>query len=161
MRRSLAHVVCQGLSVLAIVSLVAGCQKSDERAAQAPPAPTVRHDLPELVKRFPPLGEPLTASWVTWDDDQAGAPAEWNVEYLDAVITLNPLASNALIAVTKPTDTGRKPLVQEVLRPEVPAGPFLTGDVLDSAFSSPAASTYAYLDRGSSTLVLQSTGVRN
>jgi hypothetical protein len=159
MRKSLAHVVCQGLSVGLVGVLVVGCQKADQSSGGPPPPTTVRHDVAGLVEKFPALGEPASVAWVTWGDDSAETSAEWNVEYLDAVVRLTPLATNALITITKPTDTGRVPQVQEILRSEVPAGPFLTSDGLDLAFGSNDASTYAYLDRGNNALVLQSTGV--
>jgi hypothetical protein len=163
MRKPLAHLVCQGLFVVLTGSLLAGCQKADDQLAGVPPPTTVRHDIPELVTRFPPLVEPASAAWVLWSDDGGGdgdAPADPQVEWLDAVVQLAPGSAEALIAFTRPTDTGRKPSVQEILRPDVPEGPFLTGDALDQAFSSVTASSYAYLDQGRNILVLQSTGVR-
>jgi hypothetical protein len=161
MRKSLAHLVCQGLFVALTASLLAGCQKSDEPAAGPPPPTVVRHDLPDLVKRYPPLGEPASASWVVWGGNVAAGedPDQINVEYVDAVVVLKPGGADALVTYAKPTDTGRTPLVQEILRSEVPAGPFLTSDALDKAFGSFDASTYVYLDRGRNTLVLQSTGL--
>jgi hypothetical protein len=162
MRRSLVHVVCQGLFVVMTASLLAGCQKGGVKAGSGPPPPTaVRHDLPDLVKRFPTLIDPVSAAWVTWGDDTGGAPEGWNVEYLDAVVHLPSSSTQALVSVTRPTDTGRKPSVQTILSSEIPGGPYLTGDGLDRAFSSANASSYAYLDRGRNVLVLQSTGVND
>jgi hypothetical protein len=155
--------VCQGFFVAGIVviaMLAAGCQKSD--APGGPPAPTtVRHDLPELVARFPPIVDPVSADWVTWGEEPGEAEGYWGVEYLDAVVHLKPAAVDALVTVAKPALEGRTPTVQQILRSAVPGGPFLTGSGLDAAFSSANASTYAYLDRGRSVLVLQSTGVRS
>jgi hypothetical protein len=159
MRKSLVHLVCRGLFAVLLGLTLVGCQTDDEQAVTGPPPPTtVSHDVAELVKRFPTLGKPVSAAWVQWNDDNS-APAGLKVEWLDAVVHLQPGASEALVAVTRPTDTGQKPSVQEVLRPEVPDGPFLTGDALDQAFSSADSSSYAYLDRGRQILVLQSTGV--
>lgn len=159
MRKSLAHLVCQGFFVVTAVILLAGCQSADQQGRGPVPPTDVHHDVAGLVQRFPALGEPASVSWVTWGDGSGETPGGWTVEYLDAVVRLNPLATNALITIAKPTDQHRAPQVQDVLRSEVPAGPFLTSDGLDAAFSSTDASTYAYLDRGANVLVLQSTGV--
>lgn len=75
------------------------------------------------------------------------------------MVRLAPAVAEAMIAQFEPTDTGRAPRVQDVLEPEMPPGPFLTGDLLDVGFSSDSTSTYAFLDRERATLVLQATSL--
>lgn len=157
MRKSLVHLVCRGFFAFGIALTLVACQNDEQTVSDPPPPTTVRHDVAELVTRFPILGDPVSATWVLWNDENA--PADLKVDWLDAVVQLQPGPSEALVAITRPTDTGRKPTVQEILRADVPDGPFLTGDALDKAFSSADSSSYAYLDRGRHILVLQSTGV--
>jgi hypothetical protein len=150
-----------GIATAGLCAAVAtGCS-----ASQAPPAPAeaappaeVQRDIPALAKVFPGIGAPESVVWMTWGEP-AGADAGTGVSWTDAVVRLSPAVADAMIAQLKPTDTGRAPRVQDVLQPEVPPGPFLTGELLDAGFSSASTSTYAFLDRERATLVLQATSL--
>jgi hypothetical protein len=135
-----------------------GCSHPDDEA-QPPPEPPVpvRHDIPALAAVFPTIGAPEAVSWVQWTGD---AGADTTVRWTDAVVRLSPEVAEAMMKLFQPTDTGRKPRVRDELSADVPQGPFLTGERLDNGFSTPpATSTYAFLDRGHATLVLQATSL--
>jgi hypothetical protein len=161
MRKSLAHLVCQGFLVFSSALVLVACHGGDDSAGSGPPPPTVvRHDAAPLVARFPLIVDPVSVAWVQWHDGGDPAqPESLDVEWVDAVIHLAPGATNAFLALYHPRDEGRRPAVQDILKSEVPDGPFLTGSALDGAFASFDSSSYAYLDRGRDVLVLQSTGV--
>ena len=118
-------------------------------------APTeVRRDVAGLVQVFPGVGAPESVAWLQWGESE-----DAGVRWTDAVIRLTPAVADAMVAQFEPSDTGRRPGVQDVLSAEVPAGPFLTGELLDAGFSSDSTSAYAFLDRGQATLVLQATSL--
>lgn len=134
--------------------LVTGCQtpSGPGRADENKPATTpleIRHDLDPLTSRFPLIGHPLSASWVTWNDASDRAPG-LTTYWIEGVITLDPSTTLALISQYQPTDHGMRPAVQFVLRSDVAAGPFLTGAALDGALGGAA-----YLDQHDNQLVIK------
>jgi hypothetical protein len=140
--------------------LLAGCGRGDEVVTTPPPPTQVRHDLGPLTSRFTELGAPESASWVTWNsssrDDRVPGPSTY---WLDAVVRLDPVTWLRLKTQYQPTDRGHRPAVQDLLRPGLPVGPYLTSDALDLAFTTPALASYAYLNAQSNDLVLMSTGM--
>jgi hypothetical protein len=153
--------ILSGFTTAALcAAVVAGCAGAPAQPVpdvSAPPA-EVHRDIPGLAKEFPGIGAPESVVWLHWDDPAAG-DADTGVSWTDAVVRLTPTVAEAMVAQFEPTDTGRAPRVQDVLRPEVPTGPFLTGVLLDAGFSSDSTSTYAFLDRERATLVLQATSL--
>ncbi|GAA2544353.1 hypothetical protein [Mycolicibacterium diernhoferi] len=153
----------RGIATAALCAAVAiGCSGTSPDASQgsgptdaAAPA-EVRHDIAGLVEVFPGVGAPESVAWLQWGEPADGGMA---VRWTDAVVRLNPAVADAMAAQFEPTDTGRRPQVQDALSAEIPAGPFLTGELLDAGFSSDSTSTYAFLDRGQATLVLQATSI--
>ena len=149
--------VLRGIATVALCATVAtGCSApSDEDAASAAsPAPTeIRRDIPGLAEVFPGIGAPESVAWLQWGDPAAA------VRWTDAVVRLAPAVADAMVTQFEPADTGRAPKVQDALSAEVPPGPFLTGELLDSGFSSDSTSTYAFLDPATATLVLQATSL--
>ena len=133
-----------------------GTSQDDTGPADAAPPAEVRHDIAGLVEVFPGVGAPESAAWLQWGEPADGGMA---VRWTDAVVRLSPAVADAMVAQFQPADTGRAPRVQDALAAEVPAGPFLTGELLDAGFSSDTTSTYAFLDRARSTLVLQATSL--
>lgn len=118
------------------------------------PAPTeVRHDLDPLTKRFPEIGRPVSATWVTWNSASGGFPGP-TTYWIDAVMTLEPAATEALVARYQPGTEGKGPHVQQLLRDDVPAGPFVTGAALDRALSTSGWRSSAYLDPPNNRLVI-------
>lgn len=166
------------LSRIATVALCAavaiGCSTGTDEVAggelsgAGPPPLEVKHDIAGLAQAFPGIGAPESVAWVQWSGpagegaNTEGADTEGAntmVRWTDAVVRLTPVVVDAMVTQFKPTDTGRKPVVQDVLQSEVSAGPFLTGELLDAGFSSDSTSTYAFLDRERATLVLQATSL--
>lgn len=152
--------ILRGIATAALCAAVAiGCSAPSQEvaAAQSPSPPTeVHRDIPGLVTVFPGIGAPVSVAWLQWGDPAAG---DADVRFTDAVVTLSPAVAEAMVTQFEPTDTGRAPKVQDALSAEVPPGPFLTGELLDSGFSSDSTSTYAFLDRAAATLVLQATSL--
>ena len=118
------------------------------------PAPTeVRHDLDPLTKRFPEIGTPTFAAWATWNSATGGFPGP-TTYWIDAVVTLEPATTEALVGRYQPTAQDKVPHVQQLLQAEVPAGPFVTGAALDKALSTSGWRSSAYLDRQNNRLVI-------
>ncbi|WP_304107149.1 hypothetical protein [Mycolicibacterium bacteremicum] len=131
-----------------------GCSGGSDAPAEptAGPELVVRHDVEGLTATIPAIGIPESVAWVQ-DGDASGA------RWTDAVVRMNPVVVEALVAQFDPVAGGRAPRVDEALAAEVPAGPFLSGELLDAGFSTEMTSTYAFLDRAHSTLVLQATSL--
>lgn len=100
-------------------------------ASQKNEASEVRHDLDPLTRRFPILGTPSSASWVsgTLGNDRMPGPATY---WIDAVVQLPPEKISALIAQYG-TEGDAQPVVHEKLKELVPQGPWLTSDGLNNA----------------------------
>ncbi|MUL76848.1 hypothetical protein [Mycolicibacterium sp. CBMA 226] len=157
------------IALLAVVgAAVTGCDSinvgsldvfgSASPAVKGPPIPPemVRHDVQQLVWQFPQLRKPDEAVWVTWNN--SGDPSlAGKVDWIDAVIKLSPSETARLLAEYRPIATDRQPLVQKILQPELPDGPYLAGPELNKLFSSPIMSTQAFLDRDHNVLVLTAT----
>ena len=149
--------VWSAICVAACGGAASGCSGEAEQSAL--PTETVvevRHDVEGLTATIPAIGAPESVAWLQWGEPADGGMA---VRWTDAVVRLSPAVADAMAAQFEPTDTGRRPQVQDALSAEVPAGPFLTGELLDAGFSSDSTSTYAFLDRGQATLVLQATSI--
>ncbi|OMB96460.1 hypothetical protein A5733_11880 [Mycobacterium sp. NS-7484] len=156
-RAAVAILVC-------LAFVVAACNPSRDDAqpsgvVTAPPT-EVRHDLEPLTKRFPAIGNPVDATWMSGtlgaqSDNRATAPGP-SVYWIEAVIKLRPTTADALRQKFAPTSTGEVPDLNEGLRAHVPAGPFLTSIAMDTALSTDDWRSTAYLDSGSDTLVLRS-----
>ena len=141
--------------------LLVGCGGDSQPAVDTPPAPTeVRHELDPLTSRFPDLGTPVSASWVTWnsagpnDDRSIPGPTTY---WINAVVHLDPDTTTKLVAQYLPIPGSEQPDVQDLLRTELPPGPYLTSVTLDLAFTTPELATHAYLDPMADVLVLGST----
>jgi hypothetical protein len=154
--------ILRGIATAALCAAVAtGCSTPSHEAAapEGPPPPAdVHRDIPGLAEVFPGIGAPESVAWLQWGDP-AGGDADAAVRWTDAVVKVSPAVADAMVAQFEPADTGRAPKVQDALSAEVPPGPFLTGELLDSGFSSDSTSTYAFLDRAAATLVLQATSL--
>lgn len=155
--------VSHAIATAALCAAVAtGCSTPPQEVAapESPPPPTdIRRDIPGLAAVFPAIGAPVAVAWLQWGDDPAGGAADAAVRWTDAVVKLAPAVADAMVSQFQPTDTGRAPKVQDALAPDVPPGPFLTGELFDAGFSTDSTATYAFLDRDKSTLVLQATSL--
>ncbi|MGV0815419.1 hypothetical protein ABQF34_26000 [Mycolicibacterium boenickei] len=154
-----------GAAVLFAVSISpAGCGGGDEITSTttetAVQADQIRHDLEPLTKRFPEIGHPVSAAWMSGtvgapSDSRVTAPGP-SIYWIDAIIELEPATADALRSKYAPSPTGEVPNLNESLQPEVPAGPFLTSKALDTALSNNDWRSAAYLHSGSNTLVMRS-----
>jgi hypothetical protein len=144
--------------VVALVATAAlvGCQ------GQAPPAAKsgtgeLRTDLDPLVTRFPVLGAPAGARWMSGTFGRSDVPGP-STYWIDAVVALPRAEVERVESAYAPADEGRTPDVAEGMRAELPGGPFLTGDALDAAFDHERWHASAFLDPESGELVLVATG---
>ncbi|MBB2991328.1 hypothetical protein FHR72_002812 [Mycolicibacterium iranicum] len=135
-------------SALMVAVAVAGCTPDPVDS----PFHEIRTDSAPLTTRFPAIGTPVSARWVTWHSEDAAVPGP-TTYWIDAVLTLNPQTTATLTGLD-PTAQGRTPSVAEALRPEVSDGPFLTGPALDAAMSAHGWTAGAYLDAARNQLVL-------
>ncbi|HEY9266953.1 MAG TPA: hypothetical protein VIQ11_20360 [Mycobacterium sp.] len=144
---------------LGILLVLTACQgKDQEPAATAPPAPVVRHDTEELAQTFPALGSPMAASWITWGNTTSSSESSrLELNWIDAVVQVTPATMEVLVTEHETEEIGRRPAVQKVLEPDLPAGPFLTGVELNIAFGGDRRSTRVFLDPPRNTVVLQSS----
>lgn len=120
----------------------------------------IRHDLEPLTKRFPAIGEPISATWMsgtlgTQSDSRATVPGP-SVYWIEAIIKLEPTTADTLRLKYAPKALGEGPSLNQSLQPDVPAGPFLTSRALDTALSNNDWRSTAYLHSSSNTLVMRS-----
>ncbi|RKT55820.1 hypothetical protein [Saccharothrix australiensis] len=117
----------------------------------------VREDLEPLRKRFPPLAGATGARWMSGTYGRGDAPGP-STYWIDAVVTLPADEVRRLVAAHGPTAQGRSPEVVAGLRERVPAGPFLTGEAFDRAFTHERWTASAFLDERSGQVVVVATG---
>jgi hypothetical protein len=117
----------------------------------------LRTDLEPLVTRFPVLGAPAGARWMSGTFGRADVPGP-STYWIDAVVTLPAAEVERMVSAHAPTAEGKAPDVVEGMRAQVPGGPFLTGEALDGAFDHERWHASAYLDQKSGELVLVATG---
>jgi hypothetical protein len=143
------------VALVAAVAVV-GCQAEAEPAVKAGTG-QLRTDLDPLLSRFPVLGAPAGARWMSGTFGRADVPGP-STYWIDAVVTLDPSAVEQLMTAHAPAAEGRTPDVAEGMRAELPDGPFLTGDALDAAFDHERWHASAFLEPESGELVLVATG---
>lgn len=117
----------------------------------------LRTDLDPLVKRFPVLGEPAKARWMSGTYGRSDVPGP-STYWIDAVVSLAPEKVEQLRSAYSPVSEGKTPDVADGMREQVPAGPFLTGESLNAAFDHERWYASAYLDPKTGELVLVATG---
>ncbi|WP_273736473.1 hypothetical protein [Mycolicibacterium septicum] len=136
-----------------------GSQRTTGEATTTTPN-EIRHDLEPLTKRFPVIGNPVSATWMsgtlgTQSDSRATVPGP-SVYWIEAIIELEPATTDTLRSKYALTATGETPHLNDNLRTEVPAGTFLTSPALDTALSNNDWRSTAYLHSSSNTLVMRS-----
>ncbi|MEW2477971.1 hypothetical protein AB0876_00100 [Mycobacterium sp. NPDC049093] len=117
----------------------------------------VRHELEPLTKRFPALGSPVTASWVSGDmgDPQAPGPSLY---WIDSIVELSPAVANDLKTRYRAVPTANQPDVWETLRGVLPQGGLLGSEQLNAAFTSTRIKSKAYLAENSPVIVITAIG---
>ncbi|MGE2736411.1 hypothetical protein [Mycolicibacterium vaccae] len=145
---------------LGVLLMLTACQQQpqdDTEVTASRPAMEVRHDTEPLAAAFPALGEPVSASWIEWDNSAASEePSRTKVVWIDAVVEIKPETMTDLVDDNFTELAGQRPAVQKVLEPFLPPGPFRTGVDLNIIFGANQASTRAFLDEQHNTVVLQS-----
>ena len=147
---------------LGIVLTLTSCQpQQQEPVADAPPpALVVRHEVAELVRTFPALGTPVSASWITWGNTGGDSePSTLKLKWIDAVVQVTPATMNAFVTQHESEDTELRPAVQKVLEPDLPPGPFRTGVELNMLFGADRRSSRVFLDPPQNTVVIQSSTI--
>jgi hypothetical protein len=117
----------------------------------APPAQktgtnALRNDSAPLHKRFPLLGQPLSAKWMsgTMGDSRVPGPSTY---WIDAIVRL-PAEQAATLRhqyALKTTAASTAPDLAPGLREHLPRPPWEAGDALNSALSQQGWSVKAYL----------------
>ncbi|OHU07129.1 hypothetical protein BKG60_00515 [Mycobacterium syngnathidarum] len=152
---------------LAAVFALSACAASSnngqqmERTVTAPAAKTtsnpVRHELEPLTKRFPALGSPVAASWVSGDMGDPEVPGP-SLYWIDSIVELTPSVAEDLKTRYRPIPTTNRPGVWESLHDSLPQGGFLASDQLDAAFTSSKIKSKAFLAEDAPIIVITATG---
>lgn len=116
----------------------------------------IRTDTKPLTSRFPAIGTPVSATWVTWNNADPRVPGP-TTNWIDAVITLQPQTARAL-ADLGPAARVPIPEIAEEIRAAVSDGPFVTATALNDALSTPGWAATGYLDDARNLLVVSATG---
>ena len=162
-RRRSAAAVLMGLSVVFAIGCTHQPSVKGEREhalgtpAQKNDASSVRHDLEPLTKRFPAMGDPVSASWVSGNMGDSRVPGP-SVYWIDAVVQLRPEAANRLRQEFAPQSTTKRPNVWASLTSELPQGPFLSSEALNSAFASQRVRAKVFLSENTPVVVLTAKG---
>ncbi|GGK66821.1 hypothetical protein [Nocardia camponoti] len=115
-------------------------------------SPEVRHDLAPLIKRYPQLGTPDSATWMAWDNGD-GRTVGLTTTWIQAVITLREETAAALrsahaLAPTQPYEM--KPEIREA----TPPGTYLSAPTLNAAFSTLGWPSAAFLSADTPALIV-------
>ena len=116
----------------------------------------VRNDLAPLTTRFPALGDPVSASWVSGDLGDPRVPGP-SLYWIDAVVAVSPGTVDALKVEYHPAPSDRQPEVWDTLRDHLPSGKYLTGDALNAAFGT-KTHAQVFLAEHEPTVVITATG---
>lgn len=154
-------------AALVAVAATASCATQDNQrgntetsvetfATKSAPNP-VRHDLEPLTKRFPALGEPVAASWVSGDMGDPDVPGP-STYWLDSVVELTQETADALKSRYRPVPTNARPDVWTTLTGSLPAGDYLASDDLDGAFASSEVTAKAFLAQDVPVIVITALG---
>ncbi|WP_300080178.1 hypothetical protein [Propioniciclava sp.] len=114
----------------------------------------LRTDLEPLTSRFPVLGQPVSAQWMsgTLGDSRLPGPSTY---WIDAIVVVTPEVAAELAPLA--SETGTPDLVAGVAE-LVPPGTLRTSEQIDARFSTDTWWVDAYLVEGSDTVVLAARG---
>jgi hypothetical protein len=146
------------VAAIAIALLLSGCAASTPEPAERSGSGELRHDLEPLTDRFPTLADTADTTDATWmsgtlGDDRVPGPSTY---WIDAVVTLDEADYAALQAEVDAQPTTDAPDVDAGLEDELPDGPFLRSDALDTLFSPDGYASTVFLDDATRTIVLSS-----
>lgn len=152
------------LLLLVLILVVSGCDPGPHVSREVPDTPAaktttnpVRHELEPLTKRFPALGSPVSASWVSGDMGDSRVPGP-SLYWIDAIVEVTPATANGLKTTYLPVPTSNVPDIWESLRGNLPQGGYLASDQLEQAFRSTKINAHAYLAVGAPVVVITATG---
>lgn len=117
----------------------------------------VRHELEPLTKRFPALGTPVTASWVSGDMGDPRVPGP-SLYWIDSIVELSPAVAEDLKTRYRAIPTANQPDVWESLSADLPHGGFLGSEQLNAAFTSTRIKSKAYLAENAPIIVITAIG---
>jgi hypothetical protein len=117
----------------------------------------VRHELEPMTKRFPALGSPVSASWVSGDMGDPSVPGP-SLYWIDAVVELKAETANDLKARYQPVPTSAMPDVWNTLSQMLPKGGYLTSEQLDAAFTTAKLKSKAFLAADAPVIVISAIG---
>ncbi|WP_114201480.1 hypothetical protein [Janibacter anophelis] len=145
------------LVMLLVGVLLAGCSFMPGGDEEGGPVKNVdergmRTELDPLTKRFPALGQPLSAQWEsgTLGDDRVPGPTSY---WIDAVVELDPQVADTMRLDAQPP-SGQRPDLTPDVAAEVPDGRLAAVPDLDHD----GWDAQAWLVEGSDTLVLSARG---
>lgn len=117
----------------------------------------VRTDLAPLTKRFPALGDPVSARWQsgTFGSERVPGPSLY---WIDAVVTLEPATADRLRQAGSPADDGSSPQLVGEMGSELPSGTLTRSDALDDELSHDGWRVRGWLVEGQDVLVIQTQG---
>lgn len=152
--------------VTALVVLMLALSACGGSTVAEPPAKQIdergmRTDSEPLTSRFPAIGEPLDVRWQsgTLGDDRVPGPSSY---WIDAVITLDPAAGDALRDEGDPKSDGTPANLSAELTQDiaalVPAGTLTRSDALDAALATDGWTVDAWLIEGEDVLVVSAVG---
>lgn len=146
--------------LVCLTFVVSACNPTGNAPSGDTTSDQIRHDLEPLMKRFPAIGHPISATWMggalgVQSDSRATVPGP-SIYWIEAIIELEPSTADTLRSKYAPTASGQIPSLNEGLRTDLPTGHFLTSPELDTALSNKDWRSAAYLHDGSNTLVMRS-----
>ncbi|WP_156750324.1 hypothetical protein [Mycobacterium sp. 852013-50091_SCH5140682] len=161
--RAKAFAVPTALLVAAVAACGPTAHSPQQRDASmnAPASKTtsnpVRHDLEPMTRRFPALGSPATASWVSGDMGDPSVPGP-SLYWIDAVVELTAETANDLKQRYQPVPTTAAPEVWNTLTEWLPKGGYLASDQLDAAFTTTKLKSKAFLAADIPVVVISAIG---
>ncbi|MFC7403868.1 hypothetical protein [Georgenia alba] len=142
--------------------LLAGCWGEDivvgttDEGVEKRGEAEVRSDLEPLTDRFPALGSPVGAEWMSGTLGGGRAPGP-STYWIDGVVHLEDDVADDLRTLATEQATAA-PTVADDLRDRLPDGPLLRGDALDETISAGGFAVEAYLDEDEPLLVIVAVG---
>ncbi|MFD3593175.1 hypothetical protein ACFWU5_10635 [Nocardia sp. NPDC058640] len=129
------------VAVAATLLTAVGCAIPAPEPADA--TTEIRHDLSPLTKRFPLLDTPVSASWITWNNEGGRTPGP-TTHWIQAVVELRPEAADGLrsrftLSAVQPSQ------FEATLQPSVPPGGYVSNPEFDAAFSTNGWKVGAFL----------------
>ncbi|MCA2210554.1 MULTISPECIES: hypothetical protein [Nocardia] len=139
------------IPLLAAMLLAAmGCSSPASESSE--PSAEVRHDQEPLTKRFPLIDEPVSVSWITWNNEEGRVPGP-TTYWIQAVVELRPEIADEMRSKFNLSSSQPKPF-EPALEPSVPSVSYVSGPEINSAFSVNGWKSSVYLQADGQTLLI-------